>query len=75
LERKNKKRERSANASYDHRQRHQGEHDEQLDEAYDGLVRAISLRQAQRMGTDEALGEMLAAVLAERNSRRPVAAG
>jgi len=73
LERKNKKRERSANASYDYRQRHQGEHDEQLDEAYDGLVRAM--RPAQRMGTDEALGEMLAAVLAERNSRRPVAAG
>ena len=75
MERKNKKRERSADASYDLGSVIKESTTERLDEAYDGLVRAISLRPAQRMGSDEALGEMLAAVLAERNSRRPVAAG
>ena len=45
---------------------------EQLDETYDGIVRAISLRSAQGIGTDETLSEMLAAVTAERNNRGPV---
>ncbi len=42
---------------------------EQLDETFDGIARAISLRSAQGMGTDETLSEMLAAVTAERNNR------
>ena len=47
------------------------EHDtsEQLDELHNELARALSLRSAQGMGTDEALNEMLAAVTAERNTR------
>ena len=46
---------------------------EQLDETLDGLARAISLRSAQGMGTDQTLSEMLAAVTSERNTREPVA--
>ncbi len=42
---------------------------EQLDETLDGIARAISLRSAQGMGTDQTLSEMLAAVTAERNNR------
>ncbi len=41
----------------------------QLTEMYYGLVKAISLRSAQGMGTDEALGEMVAQVVAEMNER------
>ncbi len=47
---------------------------EQLDETFDGLARAISLRSAQGMGTDQTLSEMLAAVTSERNTRGPVVA-
>ena len=47
---------------------------EQLDETFDELARAISLRSAQGMGTDQTLSEMLAAVTSERNTRRPVVA-
>jgi len=42
---------------------------EQLDSAYDGISRAISLRSAQGLGTDESLNEMLASITAERNTR------
>ncbi len=42
---------------------------EQLDETFDELIKAISLRSVQGMGTDEALSEMLATVAAERNNR------
>ena len=42
---------------------------EQLDELHNELARAISLRSAQGMGTDEALNEMLDAITAERNTR------
>ncbi len=42
---------------------------EQLDETFDGIARAISLRSAQGLGTDELLSEMLAEVIAERNTR------
>ncbi len=42
---------------------------EQLDETFDGIARAISLRSAQGLGTDELLSEMLAEVTAERNAR------
>ena len=42
---------------------------EQLDETFDGIARAISLRSAQGLGTDESLNEMLAAITAERNTR------
>jgi hypothetical protein len=41
---------------------------EQLDETFDGIARAISLRSAQGIGTDEALSEMLAAITTERNT-------
>ncbi len=44
---------------------------EQLDRASDGITRAISLRSAQGLGTDEGLNEMLAAITAERNTRLP----
>jgi hypothetical protein len=44
---------------------------EQLDETFEELMKAISLRSAQGMGTDEALSEMLAALTAERNTRPP----
>ncbi len=44
---------------------------EQLDETFDELVRAISMRSVQGIGTDEALSEMLATVTAERNNRPP----
>ena len=43
---------------------------EQLDETFDGIARAISLRSAQVIGTDETLSEMLAAVMTERNTRQ-----
>ena len=47
---------------------------EQLDSAFEGIIRAISLRSAQGLGTDEGLkNEMLAAITAERNTRPPVA--
>ncbi len=42
---------------------------EQLDETFDGIARAISLRSAQGLGTDALLSEMLAEVTAERNAR------
>ena len=41
---------------------------EQLDETFDDIARAISLRSAQGMGTDETLSEMLAANTTERNT-------
>lgn len=44
---------------------------EQLDETFDELVKAISMRSVQGIGTDEALSEMLATVTAERNTRPP----
>jgi transcriptional regulatory protein LevR len=46
---------------------------EQLDSAFEGITRAISLRCAQGLGTDEGLNEMLASITAERNTRPPVA--
>jgi hypothetical protein len=42
---------------------------EQLDETFDDIARAISLRSAQGMGTEETLSEMLAANTTERNTR------
>jgi hypothetical protein len=42
---------------------------EQLIEMYYGLVKALSLRSAQGIGTDEALSEMVAEVVAEMNNR------
>ena len=42
---------------------------EQLDETFDGIATAISLRSAQRLGTDETLSQMLAEITAERNTR------
>ena len=42
---------------------------EQLDRTFDEITRAISLRSAQGLGTDESLNEMLAAITAERNTR------
>jgi hypothetical protein len=42
---------------------------EQLDETFDDIGRAISLRSTQGMGTDETLSEMLAANTTERNTR------
>ena len=42
---------------------------EQLDETFDGIARAISLRSAQGLGTDETLSQMLAEITAERNTR------
>ena len=44
---------------------------EQLDRTFDEIARATSLRSAQGLGTDESLNEMLAAITAERNTRRP----
>jgi hypothetical protein len=44
---------------------------EQLDETFEELTKAISLRSAQGMGIDEVLSEMLAALTAERNTRPP----
>jgi hypothetical protein len=40
----------------------------QLTETYYGLVRALSLRSAQGMGTDEALSEMVAEVVTKMNA-------
>jgi hypothetical protein len=42
---------------------------EQLDETFDRIGRAASLRSAQGLGTDEGLNQMLAAITAERNRR------
>jgi len=43
---------------------------EQLDRSFDGIARVISLRSAQGgLGADESLNEMLAAIIAERNTR------
>ena len=42
---------------------------EQWDKSFDEITRAISLRSAQGLGTDESLNEMLAAITAERNTR------
>jgi hypothetical protein len=42
---------------------------EQLDKALDGLMEAMSLRSAQGLGTDQALGEMLTEIVAEINAR------
>ncbi len=41
----------------------------QLDSSFEGIARAISLRSAQGLGTDETLNEMLAEIAAERNTR------
>ncbi len=41
----------------------------QLTEMYYELVKAISMRSAQGMGTDEALSETVAEVVAEMNAR------
>ena len=40
----------------------------QLTEMYYGLVKALSLRSAQGMGTDEVLSEMVAEVVAKMNT-------
>ena len=40
----------------------------QLTEMYYGLVKAISLRSGQGMGTDEALSETVAGVVAKMNT-------
>ncbi len=42
---------------------------EQLNSSFDEITRAISLRSAQGLGTDESLNEMLAAITNERNMR------
>jgi hypothetical protein len=42
---------------------------EQLDSTFDEISKAISLRSAQGLGTDESLQEMLASITAERNTR------
>jgi hypothetical protein len=42
---------------------------EQLNSSFDEITRAISLRSAQGLGTDESLNEMLAAITIERNTR------
>ena len=42
---------------------------EQLDNSFDGIVGAISLRSAQGLGTDDTLSEMLAQIAVERNNR------
>ena len=42
---------------------------EQLTEMYHELVKAISMRSTQGIGTDEALSEMVAEVVAEMNAR------
>ncbi len=42
---------------------------EQLDRSFDEITRAISLRSAQGLGTDQSLNEMLAAITVERNTR------
>jgi hypothetical protein len=42
----------------------------QLTEMYYELMKAISLRSAQGIGTDEALSEMVAQVVAEMNERK-----
>ena len=47
---------------------------EQLDSTFEGIARAVSLRSAQGLGTDESLNEMLAEITAERNTR-PTASG
>jgi hypothetical protein len=44
---------------------------EQLDETFDELTKAISMRSVQGIGTDEGLSEMLATLTAERNNRPP----
>jgi hypothetical protein len=41
---------------------------DQLTEMYYELVKALSLRSSQGMGTDEALSEMLAEVVAKMNT-------
>jgi hypothetical protein len=46
-----------------------GETTEQLDSTFDEIARAISLRSAQGLGTDESLNKMLATITAERNIR------
>jgi hypothetical protein len=48
---------------------------EQLDRSFDGIARAISLRSAQGLGTDESLNEMLSAITAERNTRPAASSG
>ncbi len=42
---------------------------EQLDRSFEEITRAISLRSAQGLGTDQSLNEMLAAITVERNTR------
>ena len=44
---------------------------EQLDNSFDAIAGAISLRSAQGLGTDDFLSEMLAEITAERNNRPP----
>ena len=41
---------------------------EQLNSSFEDIARAISLRSAQGLGTDESLNEMLAAITAERST-------
>jgi hypothetical protein len=48
---------------------------EQLDRSFDGIARAVSLRSAQGLGTDESLNEMLGAITAERNTRPTSSSG
>ena len=47
-----------------------GSTNEQLTEMYYETVKAISLRSAQGMGTDETLNALIAEVVAEMNARR-----
>ena len=42
---------------------------EQLDNSFDGIAGAISLRSLQGLGTDDTLSKMLAQITAERNNR------
>ena len=46
-----------------------GSTNEQLTEMYYETVKAISLRSAQGMGTDEALNELIGEVVAEMSTR------
>ena len=42
---------------------------EQLDKVLHELIEALSLRTAQGLGTDQALSEMVAEIVAEMNAR------
>jgi hypothetical protein len=43
---------------------------EQLHKTFEGLVQAMAFRSAQGLGTDRALSEMSAEIVAEINKRR-----